>query len=98
VTARFCSSNKFVVNQNFCVQWKKLQIEELCNLYSPNIIPLPNKKTDDMSGVCGTYGGQESYKVYVRRTDGKGLLGRSKRRWDNNIKIRLKEVRWGGMD
>jgi hypothetical protein len=51
-----------------------------------------------MSGVCGTHGGQERYRVFVRRPDGKGLLGRPKRRWDDNIKINLKEVRWGGMD
>ena len=43
-----------------------------------------------MSGICGTYGGQETYRVFVRRPDGKGLLGRPKRRWDDNIKIVLK--------
>jgi hypothetical protein len=25
-------------------------------------------------------------------------LGRSKRRWVDNIKINLREIRWGGMD
>jgi len=71
------------------VKWRRLQIEELCNLYSPNIIRWSNKK-DEMSGVCGTYGGQERYRVFVRKPDGKVLLGRPKRRWDDNIKIVLK--------
>jgi hypothetical protein len=51
-----------------------------------------------MSGVCGKYGGLERYRMFVRRPNGKGLLGRPKRRWDDDIKIRLKDVRWGGMD
>jgi hypothetical protein len=51
-----------------------------------------------MSGIYGKYWGQERYWAFVRRPDGKGLLGKTKRRWDDNIKIHLKEVRRGGMD
>ena len=32
------------------------------------------------------------------KSDGKSLLGRSRRRWDYNITIDLQEVRCGGMD
>jgi len=32
------------------------------------------------------------------RPEGKGPLGRSRRRWKDNIKIDLQEVEWGGMD
>ena len=32
------------------------------------------------------------------RPEGKRALGISKRRWDDNIKMYLQEVGWGGMD
>jgi len=31
-------------------------------------------KKDEMSGVCGTYGGQERYRVFASKPDGKGYL------------------------
>jgi hypothetical protein len=34
----------------------------------------------------------------VRRPEGKRLLGRPKRRWEDNIKIQLRPVGWGSMD
>jgi hypothetical protein len=34
----------------------------------------------------------------VERPDGRRPLGRPRRRWDDNIKMYLQEVRWGGMD
>jgi len=34
----------------------------------------------------------------VGRLEGKGPLGRSRRRWEDNIKIYLQEVRCVGMD
>jgi hypothetical protein len=34
----------------------------------------------------------------VGKTEGKRPVGRIKRRWENNIKIDLGEIRWGGMD
>jgi hypothetical protein len=34
----------------------------------------------------------------VRRLEGRRPLGRSRRRWEDNIKMDLQEVRWGGMD
>jgi len=37
-------------------------------------------------------GGQEG------RPEGKRPLGRPWRRWENNLKMVLKEVGWGGMD
>jgi hypothetical protein len=32
------------------------------------------------------------------KPDGKRPLGRTRRRWEDNIKMDLKEVGWGGMD
>jgi len=44
--------------------------------------------------------GEESgaYKLVVGKPEGKWSSGRPKRRWENNIKMGLKEVEWGGMD
>jgi hypothetical protein len=34
----------------------------------------------------------------VGKPEGRRPLGRSRRRWDDNIKMVLREVGWGGMD
>ena len=39
-----------------------------------------------------------AYGVLVRRPEGKRPLGRPRHRWEDNIKIRLRQVGWGGMD
>jgi len=38
------------------------------------------------------------YRVLVGKTEGKKPLGRSRRRWDFNIKMDLQEVGCGGTD
>jgi hypothetical protein len=38
------------------------------------------------------------YRVLVRKPEGKSLLGRPRRRWENNIKVDLQEVGCGGRD
>jgi len=39
------------------------------------------------------------YRVLVGKLEGKRTLGRPRRRWDDNIKMDLQEVRWGhGLD
>jgi len=44
---------------------------------------------------CGRRG---VYKFLVRKPEGMRTLGRPRRRWDDNIKKDLQEVRCGGMD
>jgi hypothetical protein len=39
-----------------------------------------------------------AYGVLVRRSEGKRSLGRPRHRWEDNIKIHLRQVEWGGMD
>ena len=34
----------------------------------------------------------------MRSPEGKRLLGRQRRRWEDNIKMHLQEVGWGGME
>jgi len=38
------------------------------------------------------------YRVLVGKPEGKRQLGRSRRRWEDNIKMDLQEVGWGSMD
>jgi len=46
-----------------------------------------------MSGRAGAYGeGRGVYRVLVGKTEGKSPLGRPRRRWEDNIKMDLREV------
>ena len=38
------------------------------------------------------------FRVLMRKSEGKIPLGRSRRRWEDNIKMDLQEVGCGGMD
>jgi hypothetical protein len=82
------------------MEWRKLHNKEIYYLYSsPNIIrAIQNNK---MGGACGTYGGggrKRAYTVLVGRPERKRQVGRTRRRWEDNIKMDLQEVGWGGMD
>jgi hypothetical protein len=39
-----------------------------------------------------------AYRILVRNPDGKRLLGRPRRRQENNIKLDLREIGWVNMD
>ena len=49
----------------------------------------------DVALMVETRGG---HRVLVRRPEGKRPLGKPRRRWEDNIKIDLQQVGWGGMD
>jgi len=38
------------------------------------------------------------YRVLVGQPDGTRLLGRSRRRWEDNIKLYLEEIGWEDLD
>jgi hypothetical protein len=38
------------------------------------------------------------YKVLVGKPEGKRLLGRPKRRWEDGIRMDLREIGWGSVD
>jgi hypothetical protein len=40
--------------------------------------------------------GRGAYMVLVGRPEGRRPLGRPRRRWEDNIKMDLQEVGWGG--
>jgi hypothetical protein len=39
-----------------------------------------------------------AYKIMVAKPEGKRPLGRSIHRWEDNIKMDLRAIGWGGMD
>jgi hypothetical protein len=39
-----------------------------------------------------------AHRVLVGKTSGRGLLGRPRRRWEDNIKMDLREMECGDMD
>jgi hypothetical protein len=39
-----------------------------------------------------------AYRALVGKPEGRKPLGRTRRRWEDNIKMDLREVGWGGMD
>jgi hypothetical protein len=41
---------------------------------------------------------RNAYRILVGKPEGKRPLGRPRRRWVDNIKIYLREIRWDGMD
>ena len=54
---------------------------------------------NEMGVACSAYGERiGGYRVLMGEPDGKRPLGRLRRRWENNIKIDLKKVGYGGID
>jgi hypothetical protein len=52
-----------------------------------------------MGRTYGTYGERRGvYRALVGKPEGRRPLGRTRRRWEDNIKMDLREVGWGGMD
>jgi len=46
-----------------------------------------------MGGACSALGDRTGvYRVLVRKPEGKGPLGRQRRRWEDNIKMDLEDV------
>jgi hypothetical protein len=41
---------------------------------------------------------RKAYRILVENPEGKRSLGKPRRRWVDNIRMDLKEMRWGGMD
>jgi hypothetical protein len=41
---------------------------------------------------------RREYRILVGKPEGKRPLERPRRRWQDNIKMDLREIGWGGMD
>jgi len=81
-------------------EWRKLHNEELNDLYSlPSIVRVIKSSRMRWTGHVARMGERRGvYGVLVGKPEGKIPLGRSRRRWEDDIKMDLKEVGCGGMD
>jgi hypothetical protein len=80
--------------------WRKLHNEELRDLYSsPSTIRIIKSRRMRWAAHVATMGEKRNaYMLLVGKPEGKRPLGRSRRRWVNNIKMHLLEIGWGGVD
>jgi hypothetical protein len=74
--------------------WRKLHNDELHNLYSStNIVRVIELRTMRWVGHVARMGeGRGVYRVLVGTPHGKRPLGRPRRRWEDNIKIDLRDI------
>jgi hypothetical protein len=74
--------------------WRKLHNDELHSLYSsPNIVRVIKTRRMRWAGHVARMGeGRGVYRVLVGRPEGKKPLGRPRRRWEDNIKLDLREI------
>ena len=75
-------------------EWKKLHNEELRDLYSlPNIVRVVKPRRMRWAGhVARMVEVRGVHRVLVGKPEGKRSLGRPRRRWEDNIKMDLREV------
>jgi hypothetical protein len=52
-----------------------------------------------MGRACSTNGEKKyAYRILVGKPEGKRQVGRPRRKWEDNIRMDLREMGWGGMD
>jgi hypothetical protein len=79
-------------------EWRKLHNDELHNLYSsPDIIMQVKSRRMRWAGhVARMVEERKLYKVLVGKPEGKRTLGRPRRRWEDGIRMYLREIGLGG--
>jgi hypothetical protein len=80
--------------------WRRLNNEEINVLYSsPNIVRVIKWRRMRWAGHVARMGEETGvYRVLVGKPEGKRPMGRPSRRWVDNIRMDLQEVRCGYMD
>jgi hypothetical protein len=81
-------------------EWRKLHNEELRALYSsPSIIRIIKSRRMRWAGHVAQMGEKRNaYRLLVGKPEGRRPLGRPTRRWVDDIRMDLGEVRWGDVD
>ncbi|KAJ4446079.1 hypothetical protein ANN_12771 [Periplaneta americana] len=81
-------------------EWRKLHNAELHALYSsPDIIRNIKSRRLRWAGHVARMGeSRNAYRLLVGRPEGIRPFGRPRRRWEDNIKMDLREVRYDGRD
>jgi hypothetical protein len=80
--------------------WRKLHNDELHSQYSsPNIVRVIKSRRMRWAGHVARMGERRGvYRVLVGRPKGKRPLGRPRHRWENNIKMDLREIGVDGVN
>ena len=78
-------------------EWRKLHNDEVSGLYStPRVIKL---RKNEMGGHVASSGERRGvYRISMGKLEGKRPLGRRRHRWEDDIKMDLKEVWCGDLD
>jgi hypothetical protein len=78
-------------------EWRRLHNKELYALYSsPNIIRVIKSRRLRWAGHVARMGKRRgAYRVLVGKPEGRRPLERPRRRWEDSIKMNLREVGWG---
>jgi hypothetical protein len=81
-------------------EWRKLHNEELHNLYSsPNINRHIKSRRMRWAGhVARMREERNMYRVLMGKSEGKRPVGRPRRRWEDGIRMDLRETGWGSVD
>jgi hypothetical protein len=81
-------------------EWRKLHNEELHNLYSsPDVIRQIKSWRMRWAGHVALLGEERKmYKVWVGMPEGKRPLGRPRCRWEDGIRMDLREIGLGSVD
>jgi hypothetical protein len=81
-------------------EWRKLHNEELHIFYSSsNIIRQLKSRRMRWTGHVSRMGEEANvYRVLVGKPEGKRPLGRPKRRWEDGIRMDLRDIGWGSVD
>jgi hypothetical protein len=79
---------------------EKLHNEELHKLYiSPSIIRIIKSRRMKWAGHVARMGEKRNaYRILVGKPEGRRALGRPRRRWEDNVRMDLREIGCGGMD
>jgi hypothetical protein len=81
-------------------EWTKLHSEELHILYSSqNIIRQIKSRRMRSAGHVARMGEERNvYRVLIGKPEGKRPLTRPKRRWEDRIKMDVRDIDWGSVD
>jgi hypothetical protein len=79
--------------------WRRMHNEELHNLYaSPNIMWVMKSSRMGWAGHVARMGEMKAHNILVGNPEGKRPLGRSKRIWENRIRMDIRKIGWEVVD